>query len=153
MDIHIILNYAVSIIVAVVCGCISSYLVWYIPARKIMPQVKCGGFIQRENKRKIKVINESKDYDAFDLICYLEYLDDKENEIFTEISSIPLLKKNKDHYIKLRTLSFPSKPSKDGRPSLTTFVESHTKKIRITITYQNKYGSRQSTSPEELPYD
>ncbi len=142
-----------SVIIGIICGGISSYLVWYVPARKIMPKIKCGGFIQRENKRKIKVINESKRYDAFDLICYLEYLDDKNNEVFSETSSIPLLEKNTEHYIKLKTFSFPPKPSKDGRPSLRAFVESNTKKIRITITYQNKYGSRQSTSPEYLKYD
>ena len=118
-----------------------------------MPEIKCDSFIQLENKRKIKVINESKDYDAFDLICYIEYIDKNDNDILSETSMIPILEMNSSNNINLKTVSLPQRTPQDGRPSRKMFVESQTKKLKVTITYQNKYGSRMSTSPKYWDYN
>lgn len=143
-----------DVIVALICGGISSFLVWFVPAKCVMPKIKCGTFTHINNKREISIINESKWHDAFDLICYIEYVNKDDDDIFTEVSSIPIVEKNNCNYkIKLKTLSSPSKTPKDGRPSLKMFIESQTKTVKVTITYHNKYGSRRSTAPISLEYN
>lgn len=143
-----------DIIVALLCGGASSLLVWYVPARVIMPKISCGTFVHISKKREISINNESKRFDAFDLICYVEYINKDDEDIFSETSTIPILKRSSCNYkVRLKTLSSPNNTQKDGRQSSKMFIESQTKNIRVTITYQNKFGSRQSTSPILLNYN
>lgn len=142
-----------DIILALGGGTVSSFLVWYVPARVIMPRIKCSGFVQLDSKRKVSIVNESKYYDAYDLTCYIEYLDDNDNDIFREVSQIPLLGKNTATKIKLRTISTPQKLQKDSRPSKQMFLERETRKLRLTITYHNRYGSKKSTPTWLIDYN
>ena len=118
-----------------------------------MPKIKYNGFLQTDHKRKVSIINESKHFDAYDLSCYIEYIDSKDNDIFREVSQIPFLRRDTAIDIKLKTVSFPQRTPKEDKPSLKTFLEKETRKLKVTITYQNKYGSKRSTSPRLVDYD
>lgn len=150
MSLQILMN---DLLLALIGGGVSSFLVWFVPARVIMPKIKCSGFVQLDSKRKVSLVNESKHYDAYDLTCYIEYLDNKGNDIFREVSKIPLLEKDTTMDIKLRTMSFPQKVPKENKPSKQMFLERETRKLRVTITYQNKYGSKKSTPTWLIDYD
>jgi len=135
--------------IGVFTGCISSFIVWYIPTRKIIPKLSCDSFIGGEGKWKITVSNKSK-YDAYDISCYVEYLNKSGDLVFSETRPVPILKGYKETQVSLKSILDNSKRSNDSKTSRPSFIKQETTKIRVTITCQSKFGSREVTESKEF---
>lgn len=141
---------AISGTIGIFTGCISSFIVWFIPTRKIIPELSCDSFIGGEGKWKITVSNKSK-YDAYDISCYIEYLNENGDLVFSENRPVPILKRHKEIQVSLKSILDNTRQTNDNKTSRSSLIKQKTSKIRVTITCQSKFGSREVTESREFP--
>ena len=128
-----------AIIIGVISGLISSWLFWLLLNYILAPSISTDKKIQHGKfKKYIRIYNENKLFDAYEIVCYIEYIYHDENKntqkLYRTSLTLPILKHSGgEHHIHL-----------NGSVDTEKVFDDPDAILNMTITYQNKLGIKKT---------
>ncbi len=128
-----------TIIIGVVSGLISSWLFWSLLNYVLVPTISSDKKIQHgKYKKYIRIYNENVLFDAYEVICYIEYIyhdaNNKIQRLYRTSLTLPVLKHSGgEHNVHL-----------NGSKETEQVFNDPNACLNITITYQNKLGVKKT---------
>ena len=128
-----------TIIIGVISGLFSSWLFWILLNYILAPAISSDKKVQHGKiKKYIRIYNENKLFDAYEIVCYIEYIyhdaNNKVQKLYRTTLTLPVLKHSGgEHNVHL-----------NGSKETELVFDDPNAILNITITYQNKLGIKKT---------